>query len=326
MSTISILKEKVKNLPIGIMATLLSLLTLANIFSILGFNALKHIIVNFGVLIIFSGFCKLALYPKQVAKELNDTALASIYPTFCMSMMLMSAYYVNYNYTIGKSLWLFAVALNAIIIVIFTYNNLIKKFEYAKFLPPFWVAYVGIIVSVITSPAMNEPIISKTIFYFSFIAYFIILPFMIYRLYTKPVADAPYPTLCIMAAPPSLCIVAYLTLFNEPNIYLTLFLYFIVFIMTIYMYTRFPKIFKMKFIPTFAGITFPLAISTLATFKVSAFMEKIGQSNLSLILKEFASIELVIACAGILYVVYNFTKIFISLFTNESKENKLTTN
>lgn len=326
MSNFSILKEKVKNLPIGVMATLLSVITLSNVFSTLGFNLLRHFAVNVGALIIIAGFCKLFLYPKKVFSELNDTSLASIYPTFCMSIMLMAAYYVNYNYTLGKSLWTIALILNTLLVIIFTWNNLIKKFEYAKFLPPFWVAYVGIIVSVITSPAMNEPIIAKIIFYFSCSAYFIILPFMLYRLFTKPVTGAPYPTLAIMAAPPSLCIVAYLTLFKDANVYITLFLYSIVFIMTIYMYTRFPKIFRMKFIPTFAAITFPLAISTLATFKVSTFMESIGQLNFALILREFGSIELVIACAGILFVVYNFTKIFFSLFEYKNTENELTTN
>lgn len=323
---ISIFKKKVKNLPIGVMATLLSVLTLANVFSILGFNSLRHISVNFGVILIIAGFSKLVLYPKQVTAELNDTSLASIYPTFCMSMMLMAAYYVQYNYALGKALWSFALFLNTLIVIIFTYNNLIKKFEYGKFLPPFWVAYVGIIVSVITSPAMNEPTLVKFIFYFACSAYFIILPFMIYRLCTKPVADAPYPTLAIMAAPPSLCIVAYLTLFAHPNVYFTLFLYSIVFVMTIYMYSRFPKIFKMKFIPTFAGITFPLAISTLATFKVAAFMDNIGQANFALILREFGAIEVVVACAGILFVVYNFTKMFINIFKTEKLETNLNIN
>ena len=318
MSNISILKEKIKNLPIGAIATLLSVLTLANIFATLGFNSLRHISVNIGVLLIIAGFLKLFLYPKQVSLELKDMALASIYPTFCMSLMLMASYYVNYNYAFGKSLWLFAICLNMIIIIIFTYNNLIKNFEHVKFLPPFWVAYVGIIVSVITSPGMNEPVLVNCIFYFAFTAYFLILPFMIHRLCTKPVADGPYPTLSIMSAPPSLCIVAYLTLFSDPNVYLVLFLYTLVFIMTIYMYTRFPKIFNMKFIPTFAGVTFPLAISTLATFKVSTFLANLGQTNFSIILREFGSIELVIACSGIVFVVYNFMRMLINLFKTEN--------
>lgn len=314
MSNLHILKEKIKNLPIGAISTLLSLLTLSNIFVILGFNSLKHIVVNLGSILIIFGFLKLFLYPKQVMLELKDMPIASIYPTFCMSIMLISAHYVNYNYTFGKSLWLFAIFLNIVIILIFTYNNVIKNFDHVKFLPPFWVIYVGIIVSVITSPAMNEPILAKCIFYFSFTAYFVILPFMIHRLCTKPVADAPYPTLSIMSAPPSLCLVAYLTLFDKPNVYLTLFLYLIVFLMTIYMYTRFPKIFSMKFIPTFAGLTFPLSISTLATFKMSAFMESIGQANFAIILREFGSIELIIACAGIVFVAYNFVRILVDSF------------
>lgn len=317
-NNISILKEKIKGLPIGVMATLLSVLTLSNIFATLGFNSLKHIVMNLGIIVIIFGFLKLILYPKQVADELNDTSLASIYPTFCMSMMLIASYYVKYNYILGKSLWLFAIVLNTIIILIFVYNNLIKKFEYAKFLPTFWVAFVGIIVSVITSPAMNSQTLATCIFYFSTIAYFIILPFMIYRLWTKPVADAPYPTLCVMSAPPSLCLVAYLTLFKEPNICITLFLYLIVFVATIYMYTRFPKIFSMKFIPTFAGITFPLAISTLATFKVASFLDSIGKIAFANLLKEIGSLELIVACAGISFVVYNFTRVFLSIFKSEN--------
>ncbi|MEN8434396.1 TDT family transporter [Clostridium septicum] len=311
-------KEKLKNLPIGVMATLLGTLTLSNVFAMLGFNSLRHLAVNIGVVIILAGFMKLFLHPKQVFTEMDDTVLGSIYPTFCMSMMLMAAYYVKYNFTLGKSLWLFAVSLNVIVLIIFTYNNLIKKFEINKFLPPYFVPYVGIIVAVITSPAMKAPVITKVIFYFSFIAYFIILPFMIYRLATKPVADLPYPTLCIMAAPPSLCVVAYLTLFKEANVYLTLFVYLIVILCCIYMYTRLPKILRMKFTPSFAGITFPLAISTLATFKVSALMNDIGQATFSNILRELGSLQLILASAGILFVIYNFIKLLIDSFKIEN--------
>ncbi|ATD55135.1 TDT family transporter [Clostridium chauvoei] len=313
-----IFKEKLKNLPIGVMATLLSALTLSNVFAILGFNSFRHLVVAIGTVIILAGFLKLIFHPKQVLTELDDTVLGSIYPTFCMSIMLMAAYYVKYNFILGKSLWLFAICLNVIVLIIFTYNNLIKKLEIHKFLPPYFVPFVGIIVAVITSPAMKSPTITKVIFYFSFIAYFVILPFMIHRLATKPVAELPYPTLCIMAAPPSLCLVAYLTLFKQPNVYLTLFLYFIVILCCIYMYTRLPKIFRMKFTPSFAGITFPLAISTLGTFKVSTLMNDIGQSTFSMILKEFGSLQLILACAGILFVIYNFIRLFTNIFKEEN--------
>lgn len=311
------LKIKLQNLPIGVAATLLGTLTLSNVFALMGFNFFRHLTVNFGVIIIIAGFLKLLYYPKQVFKELDDTVLASIYPTFAMAMMLMASYYVKYSYIVGKTLWLFAILVNLMIIIFFIKNNLIKKFEHHKFLPPYFVPFVGIIVAVITSGDMNSPLLTKIIFYFSFIAYFIILPFMIYRLATKPVADIPYPTICIMAAPPSLCLVAYLTLFKTPNVYLTLFLYSIVFIMNIYMYTKFPKIFRMKFAPTFAGITFPLAITTLGTFKVAQFMVSMNQTDFSTILREFGSIQLIIACAGITFVIYMFVRAFLNIFRKE---------
>lgn len=313
-SKFAIMKNELIHLPVGVMATLLGSITLANVFGLLGINSLKHIVVNFGLIIILAGFAKLFLYPKKVSEELKATVGASVYPTMGMAMMLMGAYYVQYNYIFGKTIWLLGVIVDVLVLIFFVYNNIIKKFDFKQFLPSCFVPFVGPIVATISGSAMNAPGITTTIFYFSCIAYFILLPILTYRLFKYPVADNVYPIVCIMAAPPSLCIMAYTTLFKNPNIYFTLFLYAIIVIMTIYMYSRFPKIFSLKFLPSFAGITFPLAISTLATFKVSSILGGLGYETYSLFLKNVGGIQIVIACAGICFVIYNFGKMFFGIF------------
>lgn len=315
--TSHILKDSIVNMPIGIIATMLGFITMSNVFGILGINSLKHVSVHAALIIIFFGFLKLFLYPKKVHAELNATVGASVYPTLGMTMMLIGSYYIQYNYIFGKTLWFVGIIIDALVLILFVYYNIIKKFDFKHFLPSCFVPFVGPIVATISSPGMNEPMIAKTIFYFSFIAYFILLPIFTYRLWKHEVHESVYPMVCIMAAPPSLCLVAYVTLFNNPNLYLTSVVYAIIVILSIYMYSRLPIILSRNFAPSFAGITFPLAISTLATFKFSIFLGKQGFDTLSIFIREMGGLQLAVACAGILFVIYKFSIMFFEIF----KEN-----
>lgn len=316
----SIIIQKLELLPVGVFATTLGFITLGNCFTSFGINSVRHVIVNLAVIILIIGFMKLFIYPSKVKEELKQTIGASIYPTFPMSMMLMGAYYAKYYFPLGKGLWLLGILIHLLILICFIYFNIIKTFNFKEFLPSTFVPFVGLIVATISGGAMNSPMISTSIFYFSFIAYFIMLPFLVYRLFKHDVNDKVYPIVCIMAAPPSLCVVAYTTLFKEPNLYITLFVYAIVVIMSIYMYTKFPKIFRLKFMPSHAGITFPLAITTLATIKVSGVLALYGYEWWSVLLKEIAGLQIVLACAGITFVAYSFMRMFFDIFKAEQPQ------
>lgn len=111
-------------------------------------------------------------------------------------------------------------------------------------------------------------------------------------------------------------------MFKYPNLYLILFIYAIVIILTIYMYTQFPKVFRLKFMPSHAGITFPLAISALDTIKTAAVLTQYNYEWLGILFKEVAGLQIVLACARILYVTYRFCRMFVDIFKAENSISK----
>lgn len=306
---IVIMKNELINLPIGAIGATLGSVSLANAFGFLGVDFLKHIFMNFGLLIIISGFLKLILHPEKVNKELKIPALASIYPTLAMTIMVIGNYFLKYNYIVGKSMWLLGIILHIIIMLYFVCNNILNNFKFDNILPSWFVPFVGILVSNVVSTGMNSPRLIKAIFYFGCISYFILLPLIIYRLIKTPVLDKFSPTITILVAPPSLCIVSYLTVFKNPNLYLTLFLLSLVLIMTLFVYCKFPKFFTLNFSPVFASLTFPLAVSCIALFRTSQYIAKLNYENYALILKGVAIFQLFVASAVTLFVIYNFLKL-----------------
>ncbi|MGV3218180.1 hypothetical protein ACEE95_00865 [Clostridium baratii] len=85
-----------------------------------------------------------------------------------------------------------------------------------------------------------------------------------------------------------------------------MFFFILTLLTTLYVYINFPKFFSLKFNPTFAALTFPLAVSTAASFKVKAYLLGLGYTNAARIVTEISGIEFFIATAVVGFVFYNF--------------------
>ncbi len=82
-----------------------------------------------------------------VKAEYSNTVPSSLYAGFTMILMLLSSYIFPYAPYIGKPLWLFAIALHALHIIVFTFRNVIKNFNIDTFVPTWFVTYNGVMVS-----------------------------------------------------------------------------------------------------------------------------------------------------------------------------------
>ena len=309
----SFFNTKLEDMPIGIVGTMLGAISLSNIYTNVGLNHVQAILTNIGAVVVILALLKFILYPKKVFSEMNNTIIMSIYPTFTMLTMSIGAYYVKFNYTLGKTIWTIGLIINLIFIVFFLIKHIFLGFKIENALPSWFVLLVGISVSCVTSKSMNEPFIVKYIFFFVVISFLTYLPVVIYRLCTVPVPDTHYHTIAIFAAPGSLCTVSYITLYENANIYITLFFFTLAFIATLYDYINFPRFFSLKFTPMYAALTFPLAISCVASFKVSAYLEKLGYSTGSLIVKGIGEVELFITTAVIAFVMFKFLLFFFNI-------------
>lgn len=307
-------KERLSKIHIAIVPTFVGLYTLSNIYLSLGFTCIRHMSMVASIVLLIIYLLKIATNFSTIKEEYSNTIPASLYAGLPMITMLIGSYIFDFNQVLGKSLWFIGLIIHALHIIVFTYRNVIKSFNMNTFIPSWFVTYNGIMVSTVVGGVMNEPIISKIVVYYGIGVLFIIMPFMIYRLIKYEIKDDMYHSQAILLAPSSLCVVSYINVVKDPNIILLYFLYILVLLSLVFVLYKLPKFFGYKFAPGFAGLTFPMAIGTVASIKTSVFLDGWGYKNLSLMAKELSGIQIFVTTGIITFVVFNFIRMLKKIF------------
>ncbi len=308
------ISNKIKNLPVGALATAVGAATLSNVYNTFGFSLLRDLFMYLGIIIFILGLFKLTIYRKVFINEYkNNVVLASLYGTFSMLAMILGSYILPLNKNFGILLWSFGVLFHAALIFIFTFKYIFKDFKTDNLVPSWFVTYNGIMVSIVIGGGIHAPLIKKIILYYGISIFIIIIPFMINRLVIKPLPEKLIHTKAILLAPSSLCVVSYLSVEKNPNFFIISLLYAIVLITLIYILLQIPKFFSYTFHPGFAGLTFPMAIGTVASLKMSAYIYSLGYIKSALFIKNITGLQIFVTTGIIAYVYFNFLKLIKSL-------------
>ncbi len=300
------MKEKLKTIPVPLLPTMVGACTLSNVYMGLGFTWIRHIIFVTTICVILAYIGKFITNFDTCKAEYEKTVLCSLYAGFSMCLMLIGSYLFTWAPGLGKALWFIGVIIHAAQILVFTYKNVIKGVKIETFVPSWFVTYNGIMVSTVVGGVMNEPLISKIVVYYGIAVFTVIIPFMVWRLATKPISDAVYHTQPVVLAPCSLCVVSYLNVFQEPKAWMVYYLYLAVILSLIFIIYKLPSFFRYSFVPGFAGLTFPMAIGCVATAKFMGYMEGRGFEGLAAVLKEIQGIQIILTSGIIIYVLIQF--------------------
>ena len=133
------LLQKIENLPVAILPTMVGALTLSTVYSNMGYTWIRHITSWAAVVVLLTYVVKLAVYPKTCMKEYSNTVPASLYAGFTMITMILGSYFYNASPIFGKTLWFAGLILHAIHILVFTYRNVIKGVNMQTFVPSWFV-------------------------------------------------------------------------------------------------------------------------------------------------------------------------------------------
>ena len=308
--------QKIKNLPVPILPTMVGALTLSTIYSNMGYTWVRHITSWVAVIVLLSYITKMIVYPKTCLKEYSNTVPASLYAGFTMITMILGGYFYNASPVFGKTLWFTGLILHAIHILIFTYRNVIKGVNTQTFVPSWFVTYNGIMVSTVVGGVMNEPLICKIVVYYGIAVFTIIIPFMLYRLVKHELKEPMYHTQAILLAPPSLCLVSYLNFIDTPNKFIIYCLYIAVICALIFIIIKLPKFFSFVFHPGFAGLTFPMAIGTVASSKMSAYLIGQGYETFGNIINQISGIQIYLTTGIISVVLFKFFMMLVNSYKN----------
>lgn len=303
--------QKLENLPVPVLPTMVGAATLGTVYANLGFTWIKHITIFAVAVILISYTGKIFVHNKTVVKEYSNTVPASLYAGFTMLTMIIGSYIFDFNAAIGKTVWFVGLILHAVHILIFTYRNVIKGINMDTFVPSWFVTYNGIMVSTVVGGVMNEPFICKIVVYYGICVFALIIPFMIYRLAKHPIKAPMYHTQAILLAPSSLCLVSYINFIKEPNMIIVSVLYFAVLCALAFIAFKMKSFFSFDFHPGFAGLTFPMAIGIVASTKMSGLLTAQGYEFLGNIIKQISGVQLYVTTAIISYVLYNFAGMLV---------------
>lgn len=311
------LLQKIQNMPVPVLPTMVGALTLSTVYSNLGYTWVRHITAWVAVLVLVAYITKIVVYPKTCIKEYSNTIPASLYAGFTMITMILGSYFYNASPIFGKTLWFAGLILHAIHILVFTYRNVIKGVNMQTFVPSWFVTYNGIMVSTVVGGVMNEPLIGKIVVYYGIAVFTIIIPFMIYRLAKHELKDPMFHTQAIVLAPSSLCLVSYLNFIETPNKFIVYYLYFAVIYALIFILIKLPKFFSFIFHPGFAGLTFPMAIGIVASTKMAAYLTGQGYETFGNIVKQISGIQLYITTGIISVVLFKFFMMLVDSYKNK---------
>lgn len=298
--------ERLERIPVPVIPTFVGALTLSNVYAGNGYVWVRHLTMWAATIFMIFYIIKIIKYPATCKKEYDQVIPSSLYAAFAMVFMILGSYYFDYVPAIGKAIWAVAIAIHATHIVIFTVRNVIMKRDVNTFMPCWYVTYNGIMVSCVTGGAMNAAGVLKYIVYYGIGIYFIILPFMLYRLLTVEVKAPVYHTMAVLLAPCSLCVVSVLNVLPEPNAMLVYVLYACVLASLLFIIVKLPKFFAFNFVPGYAGLTFPMAIGVVATGKMAGFLTAQGKEGLAAMCSQLQGIQIYLTTAIVGYVLINF--------------------
>lgn len=308
--------QKIENLPVPILPTMVGALTLSTVYSNMGYTWVRHITSWIAVIVLLSYIIKMMVYPKTCLKEYSNTVPASLYAGFTMITMILGSYFYNASPVFGKTLWFTGLILHAIHILIFTYRNVVKGVNMQTFVPSWFVTYNGIMVSTVVGGVMNEPAICKIVVYYGIAVFTIIIPFMLYRLLKHELKEPMYHTQAILLAPSSLCLVSYLNFIETPNKFIIYYLYLAVICALIFIIVKLPTFFSFIFHPGFAGLTFPMAIGTVASSKMSAYLIGQGYETFGNVINQISGIQIYITTGIISVVLFKFFMLLVDSYKN----------
>lgn len=301
-----------KRFPFPIAGLILSLAALGNLLQSYG-DGIRYIFGGISLVLLIILILKTIIYFDVFLEEMKKPIIASVMPSSSMTIMLLAGYLKPFYSNFANILWYLGVILHMIFILYFT-MQFVFKFNIETLFPSWFITFVGIVVASVTGKAFNITI-GQLAFYFGLIAYFILLVLMVVRLKKFKLNEPELPLTAILAAPGSLCLAGYLSIFENKNLYFVIGLMILSQLIYLYVIKEMISIFKnrkVNFYPSYSGFTFPLVITAISLKLANGFFISNGKNMV--FFKYAVLIETIIA---VVIVIYVLIKYLIFIFKRE---------
>ncbi len=291
----------IKNLPTPIAGLALGSVALGNLLQ--PYSSSLQLLFNLlSLIIIVLLTIKFTLGYDKLKKEMENPVIATVLATYPMTIMLLASFSKKYIGLLSMPVWIIGIFLDFCVVFYAIYNFIIKERHISKIYPTWFITFVGPAVVTVTAINYNLEALGLIYFYFSYINYLILLPFVLYRVYKyKHYKDGDYPTITVFSAPGGLLLASYMIGVTQKSNIILAILIPLTILLFIFVLIQLPYLLKRKFYPSFSAFTFPLVICAIATgiyYQIAEF----SILNILIHLSELLALIIVI------YVWYGFIK------------------
>ena len=262
------------------------------------FNLLSLIIIVLLTIKFVLGFDKLK-------KEMENPVVATVMATYPMSIMLLASFSKKYIGLLSMPVWIIGIFLDFCVVCYAIYNFIIKERHISKIYPTWFITFVGPAVVTVTAINYNLEMLGLIYFYFSYINYLLLLPFVLYRVYKyKHYKDGDYPTITVFSAPGGLLLASYMIGVTQKSNIILAILIPLTILLFIFVLFQLPYLLKRKFYPSFSAFTFPLVICAISFQKTGVYYQLAEFSILNILIHLSELLAIII----VIYVWYGFIK------------------
>ncbi|MBS5318922.1 MAG: TDT family transporter [Gemella haemolysans] len=294
----------IRNLPTPIAGLALGSAALGNLLQPyssslqLLFNLLSLIIIVLLTIKFVLGFDKLN-------KEMENPVVATVLATYPMTIMLLASFSKKYIGLLSMPVWIIGIFLDFCVVYYAIYNFIIKERHISKIYPTWFITFVGPAVVTVTAINYNLETLGLIYFYFSYINYLVLLPFVLYRVYKyKHYKDGDYPTITVFSAPGGLLLASYMIGVTQKSNIILAILIPLTILLFIFVLIQLPYLLKRKFYPSFSAFTFPLVICAISFQKTGIYYQITEFSILNILIHLTELLAVII----VIYVWYGFIK------------------
>ena len=204
---------------------------------------------------------KFTLGYDELKKEMENPVIATVLATYPMSIMLLASFSKKYIGLLSMPVWIIGIFLDFCVVFYAIYNFIIKERHINKIYPTWFITFVGPAVVTVTAINYNLEMLGLIYFYFSYINYLVLLPFVLYRVYKyKHYKDGDYPTITVFSAPGGLLLASYMIGVTQKSNIILAILIPLTILLFIFVLIQLPYLLKRKFYPSFSAFTYTLVI------------------------------------------------------------------
>lgn len=216
--------------------------------------------------ILFFYLIKIIKFKEEVREEFNQPVKLGFFPTFSISLLLLSIAFLSFNLTISR--WFFFIgAISHFILTIKIISIWIQhdKFKIKHMNPAWFIPAVGNVLVPVAGVKFFPAEVNWFFFSVGFVFWIVLLVIFFNRIiFHSPLPQKLLPTLFILIAPPAVGFISFVKLTGRVDEFAKVLYYFALFLVFL-LFAQIKLFYKIKYYLSWWAYSFPIAAITIAS-------------------------------------------------------------